>query len=475
MRPRLPVPRREFLRRLGVLGTLISLGGTTGLLGGRALRSHPRLRNWATELGDLLEVEAILEGFLLQEAGGVLEGHRRQARLEGETVTYLVPSQKYPYFWYWDSMLGAVAASYARPELARLVLETQGAIFEMVSRHGPQIIHFVPPTLPLEERIFLSWRGREGVDQLTQTPLAGLALWVYAVKTGDLETARRLLPAFGAHYRWLAEERVIDPQMDLPVTIHPFESLDAQPAVDLMYGRHQGRKELFFLTALRTHRHNRSHGYDARRIAASGGFVMYDPCFLAFYLASLYSLSELWAWSGGAGEVQAWRLRAERGTEQLVAACFDPQGGQFYCRRANRGQELLKVRLASGLMPLLLPLPPGVRERLVETLTDGDHFLGDDLYLPFVARSETAFYQEAVEPLWRGPGNAVLDFTIGLGLHLAGEHELAGQLYHRQHLRAVLAHLSGHPFPEFYTPSRAYRGPYTWGTLAACSPAELAT
>lgn len=473
MSPPLSVPRREFLRRAALAAASLILGGGAAALGGvRLARRHPRLTNWVTEISDSLELQEQVEGFLTDRARDTLRRHVREGRVSPASVTYLIPSEKYRNYWYWDNMLGALAAAYVDPELAAKLLRSQASIYRLLGRHGPQILYFHPSRVPLEGRVFMTARGREGVDQLTQTPNAGLALQAYLRLTGDLETVREVLPDFGSHYAWLAEARAIHRGVDLPVTIHPFESLDAQPAVDLMYGRSMARTGTFQLFALRTHRHNRGHHFKAEAIARSGGIVLYDTCFLSFYAAGLYGLAEAWRRVGDEGQGAQWQRRAERATESLIRTCYDPRTGFFYCRRANRGRELLRVRTASGLLPLLLPLPAGIVRRLVDQLIEPTTFVAEDRYLPFVARDEPS-HQEAVEPLWRGPGSAVMDFAVILGLHRNGVGELARELFEVQEIRSLLSYLSGHPFPEFYTPTHAHRGPYTWGTLAACNPARI--
>lgn len=371
-------------------------------------------------------------------------------------------------------MLAAISAAYVDQELAREVLESQASIFRTLGFHGSQIVYFDQSPFSIEHRLFLKTRSLDDVDRLTQTPLSGLALEVYAIKTGDIDTVRNLLPDYSDHYAWLRDNRVVDSRFaHLPATIHPFESLDAQPATDLMYQRYLGSNAYFHVVALRTLLHAKNNRFRADAITRSGGFVMYDTCFLSFYIRSLFALGKLWDQCGDHRKSMYWRQQAELALSDFIEACFDPETGFFYNRRANRQKELLKVKTASGLLPLLVELPPAIVDALVQNLSDPAQFLTEDFYMPFVARNETAYYQESFEPLWRGPGSAVLDFMVALGLYENHREDLAEAIHAAQYLRFLHRLHLGYAFPEFYSPEKAFRAPYTWGALAVCNPRDF--
>ncbi len=466
--------RRAFLKWMGLGAGSVVVGGPAVVRLRLALDEVAKPR-FVSEAGEILPVTDLdfPDEVGYEAAQELLHAHLRSGKLNDQVVRYIVPGARYPHYWYWDSMLAAIAASFLSPELARELLEAQALIFRELGPHGPQIVYFNRSSLPLEYRLFRKTRAVDGVDQLTQTPLSGFALEMYAVKTGDRQTVQRLLPDYAAHYAWLMENRIIDPSVGLPVTIHPFESLDAQPAVDLMYRKPLNRNSQFHTLSARTLVHNRSNRFEAARIAGDGGYVKYDVCFLAFYVRSLFALAKLWAACDDNEKATYWQTQATAARDNLIRTCFDPDSGFFYSRRANADGELLKVKVASGLFPLLLKLPAGIVAPLIENLVDPAQFLTEDLHVPFVARNEVDHYQEELIPLWRGPGNSVIDFVIVSGLYVNQEEELAGMLYEAQYRRFLQRLQAGHPFPEFYTPEVAFRAPNTWGALALCDPQEL--
>ena len=101
-----------------------------------------------------------------------------------------------------------------------------------------------------------------------------------------------------------------------------------------------------------------------------------------------------------------------------------------------------------------------------------EQFVGNEGYLPFVAKHEQ-MYQEAVSPLWRGPGSPIDPFVISYGLYTNGKPLLAERLLHAQFRMFIDRFRVGAPFAEFFTPDKAYRDPYVWGIYPLCDPYGL--
>ena len=463
--------RRKFLSK----GALALVGISAAVLTERAetFLNSPRFVSNETDIVPASSSDVMHDGLL--QAGRDLLRKNTEMQLHNEReYTYVVPNRtRYNNYWHWDHQHATIISAFISPTLAGKLIQTQDTIFRHDGVHGPQIMYLNQSKYNPEYFGFLQTRANEkGVDQLTQTPLSAIALETYALKTTDYATVQKVLPSYAAHYSWLHDERVIDGNVDLPVVIDPRESLDAQPAVDFMYERRIRNNLDFQQLAARTLYHARTNGYDARKIAYDDGFVMYDTCFISYYVRSLFALRNLWKVIGDTNQARIWNNKGSKALHSFIDLCYNQDDGIFYNRRANKNRETLKVKTASGFYPLLCQLPPDIVERLVDTLVRPEQFVGDEGYLPFVAKNEQ-MYQEAVSPLWRGPGSPIDPFVISYGLYTNGQPLLAERLLRAQYRMFIDRFRVGAPFAEFFTPEKSYRDPYVWGIYPLCDPFEL--
>ncbi|MBI2029820.1 hypothetical protein HYT02_05370 [Candidatus Gottesmanbacteria bacterium] len=464
---------KNCLLPLGLVGA-VYLGSRLGKII-YDLSKHPRLNSVQHPSFVSSEKDEAFDELVRAEALILLNKNKRTGHINGREYVYEPPSEKYIQDWYWDRAHTAVIGSYLDPSLAKETLLTQAAIFDKLGSHGSQIVYFNHAGNLVERKLFNRLRGKEGVDQLTQIPLCGLALEIYVKKTGDWETVKQVLPLFDKHYQYIIDHRYVYKGVDLPVVIHPYESLDSLPSVDLMYQRKLNNKLLFGALAQGTLRKARQLNFDAKEITYAQEYSCFDVAFCAFCIRSYNSLAYLYEKLGNSEKAQYWQERADKSSIDLIGTCFDEENGYFYSRRANGKGELLKVDTAAGLLPLLnkFELHSDIPLLVIRRLLLYSNFLKDDYFIWTVFQNEKEFFQEEVDPLWRGPGCSIFEFYTGLGFMENGQTDLARKLWEGQQKRLVNRFKSGHPFPEFFRPDKTFNDPYMWGILSACNPADL--
>ncbi|OIK02636.1 hypothetical protein BIV25_03400 [Streptomyces sp. MUSC 14] len=406
--------------------------------------------------------------------------HVRAARVLAANWTgnATVPSRSlYPHQWSWDSAFIAIGLRHVSPLRAQTELETLLAA-QWGDGRVPHIVF--NPSVPLDA-YFPSpdfWRsataGRTaGAPRTVQTsgivqpPVHALAAWLVHRADPVLSRSRgflvRVYPRLAAWHRYLTHRRDRGGG-GLVSVVHPWEQgMDNSPCWDAPLARITPAPARSFRRADLEHgaaedrptdldygRYVRlaADYRDGRYADGEGEFAVEDPAFNALLIASEYALARIAEELGATGTAR--RARAQRLTAALVERLWDPAAGMFLCRDLTGGQELVRERSVSGLIPLLLPgLPHEIAATLVRTLR-GPHFgfgagPGDRTRLV----PSYDLLGEAFDPhrYWRGPAWFNTAWLLERGLRTHGEPQPADTL------RAAVLHLADATgFAEYVDP-----------------------
>jgi len=409
------------------------------------------------------------------------EALRRELEVRTEAGPVLMPAAgEYRSVFAWDS--GWHYFWLARLDADRALAELE-SLFARAEPDG-RVPHEIPlrpaASYPGRRRAQLALLARSfggsGSSYLVDPPVYALAAARGAARAAAAGTAAALSEGAGAErldalrlaasrsIGWLGEHRLASflapPWNALPALLHPLESgTDFSPAFDAVWGP----PPLLQLRALTLLRPLERLGWNLEDLDESPVPLLFDPCFLAFYLGSRRALSP--------GE----------GTEALVdaywEAAFDPETGLFrQFAAAPRTAARARGRPTfSALLPLLLysrgPRRAEAKRAVARNALAGGPFWSDELpsFVPGARRPSRL--------LWRGAQSWMnMDFCHWSLLRLYGFEAEADEL-----LRRITRRLESGRAPEWLD-CRTGRGgggaePFSWNGLALCmaegEPLEL--
>ncbi len=343
---------------------------------------------------------------VLAESARVLQENTRTGLHDDQPFIYTAPSPgRYPWQWYWDSCLIAVAWRHFDRARARAELETLLAAAEPDGFIG----HTVFWGRPLTGMRSLFYNVRSRRDFMTATIQPPLLAWTWRIAVGD----PRLEPRIRAHQEAVLARRDLDGD-GLIWIIQPDESgLDAAPNFDAVWGWRADGLPGFPLLV----RRNRRLDFDARRIRQAGG-----PLVCSTLVNVLHGLSRL-----ALGEPSI--------TPALVERLYHADSGLFVHEVWPQGHRPI-VETWAALSPLALPdLPEDIGRRLVE-----EHLLDPTRFWlpvppPSVAASEPSFSVRdrffGLRRYWRGPTWVNSAWLVWLGLLRLGYESEAAELANR--------------------------------------------
>ena len=375
------------------------------------------------------------------ESRALLERNWREGEYHGHRYAFSVPSPRsYPWQWYWDSCFHAIVRRRFDPPGARRELETLLEAMDPDGFIGHTILWGAPLNWERARRYNIASRD----DLMTRTIQPPLLAWAWSIVVGD----PRAEPRLERHRDWLLANRDLDGD-GLLWLIQPDESgMDALPKFDHVWGRLAQGRTLFPLLI----RRNRRLGFDARRIAASGGAVVCEVL-----TNVLWSLSE-----------QA--LGRASPTQALLERLYDERRGRFHDEVRNGARPTPPEQRPvtwDTLAPLALPdLPEKIGHRLVDEVLRAPGF-DDGVPLAAVALDDPAHSDRETwwgrHRHWRGPSWVNSAWLVSLGLRRLGRTDEAERMAAR--LEAVVAREG---FREYYE-SRSGRGMgahnFGWSTL----------
>ena len=391
---------------------------------------------------------------LLASARSLLESNTQEARKDGRTYRFSVPSPRaYPFQWFWDSCFHAIVWTYFDLERAKDELRSLVAS----QRHDGLIPHVIFWNRALAQRSPRSWHQRQSsalpwtrprATARIQPPVLAQAVERVVARDGRDGFLPEILPAVKRYYRYLARTR--DPDGDgLLSLIASFESgLDFSPIYDPPGGIDRLDEEFTVEPRWlrRRERVNKTLGNRVARVARRARHHQEDVLLNTTYVQGLEALGRL-ARLAADDTLAEWAdAEAAKVTEALLGKCFDSERGLFF-NLAGTGEEPVRIKTIVSLLPLALErLPSEVAERLVEHLLDPDEFWLR-YPVPSVARSERAFHPGRTWLIWRGPLSMNTNWFLVHGLRLHGRADVAGEIAERS--RALVAE---HGFNEFYNP-----------------------
>ena len=339
----------------------------------------------------------------IAECERVLQQNWRTGVREAKTYSYTAPSPgRYPWQWYWDSCLTAVAWRHFDRERARAELESLLAAAEPDGFIG-HTIFWGKPLTPVRS-LYYNVRSRH--DFMTSTIQPPLLAWAWKIAVGDPAGD----PRIPAHHAAILERRDFDGD-GLIWIIQPDESgLDAAPNFDAVWGWRADGLPGFPLLV----RRNRRLDFDAHRIKEAGG-----PLVCSTLVNVLHGLSRL-------------ALGQPSITPALVERLYDPDSGMFL-QEVWPARHTPLVETWAALSPLALPdLPEDIGRRLVE-----EHLLDPTRFWlpvppPSVAADEPSFSVNdrffGLRRYWRGPTWVNSAWLVWLGLLRLGYQVEASEL-----------------------------------------------
>ena len=370
-------------------------------------------------------------------AEGLLSANWREGvGRNGVPYAYTCPDgAKYPYQWFWDSLMHALAWNEVDPSRAADEVRSLASMQQPDGLIGHTIFWDAP--VRMARLAFYNVRTRDDLATATiQPPFLGWAWAEVAGRLGDPAFTAQGRAVVGAYNAWIERERVDD--TGLAWVILPDETgCDASPVFDRALGwRRHGTPGFAALVA-----DVRRHDFSFRRIRAAGGFTAACPLVNASLALGYLGLAAL-------GEPGA-RERARQITGAIVDHLWDDRAGIF--RLAGPDGLPVAVSAWQGLAPAALPdLPEHIRTRVVdEWLLDPARFWPAHPVLS-VSLDDPTFRPDdgrVIPQYWRGPSWPFTPPFAIPALMLAGRHAEAAVLVSR-----IDERLDGQGFREYTDP-----------------------
>lgn len=335
----------------------------------------------------------------------------------GAHYAYTCPDGgKYPYQWFWDSLMHALAWNEIDPGRAAAELRSLAAAQADDGLIG-HTIFWERPVRPARLAFYNVRRRSDLTTATIQPPFLGWAWAEVAERLGDPAFTQQGREVVQGYHAWIDRQRVDD--TGLAWVILPDETgCDASPVFDAALGwRRHGTPGFAALVA-----GARRHDFSFLRIRADGGFVAACPLVNASLALGHLGLAAL----GHPGA----RDRAREITEAIVDHLWDDRAGIF--RLKGPGGGLVPVSAWQGLAPAALPdLPHEVRTRLVD-----DWLMREDRFwpphpVPSVSLDDPTFMRgdgRIIPKYWRGPSWPFTPPFVVPALHLAGRQADAAVL-----------------------------------------------
>ena len=338
----------------------------------------------------------------------------------GARYAYTCPDgEKYPYQWFWDSLMHALAWNEIAPSRAAAELRSLATAQQADGLIGHTIFWDAP--VRIMRLAFYNVRRRGDMSTATiQPPFIGWAWAEVADRLGDDAFAQQGREVVSAYHAWIERERV--DSTGLAWVILPDETgCDASPVFDEALGwRRHGTPGFAALVA-----DARRHDFSFRRIRDAGGFTAACPLVNASLALGYLGLAAL----GAPGA----RERARQVTLAIVDHLWDDHAGIF--RLLGPDGRPSPVTAWQGLAPAALPdLPHEIRARVVDDwITRPDRFWPPHP-VPSVSLDDPSFIRgdgRVIPKYWRGPSWPFTPPFVVPALLLAGRHADATVLVSR--------------------------------------------
>ena len=392
---------------------------------------------------------------LKKQAKKVLE---RNSKKHNGYSYFVSDYKKYPFQFYWDSCLQAVAMSIFDGKRA------EDEIYSLLSKQFPDgcmpyMTAWEKPSFPWS--IFIkaaNWIGSDGRANLSTAPmLSAFATWEIYKRTENKSFLEKVVPELAREADYLGVQRdLLDD--GLVVIVHPLESgTDESPVYDeiMRIPRPKGLRWLshflFYAKVSLLMRRYRSVDYDLEKISNMELFLVEDMTSNSIFTRSLRAMGEILSEIGEREAARIYIAQAEKIAKRLEEKCWDEIDGIFYTRYGTRKErKFAKVKTASGLLPIFTGIiEKGKVDMLIEKHLKNSLEFWTPYPISFVSTDEPS-HKSGVLPfpwptLWRGNTWMIMNWMITIGLLEYGYKEIARDITNRS---AEMISRSG--FREFY-------------------------
>ena len=338
----------------------------------------------------------------------------------GAPYGYTCPDgEKYPYQWFWDSLMHALAWNEVEPERAAWEVRSLAAAQRDDGMIGHTIFWDAP--VRLARAGFYNVAGRRDFTTSTiQPPFLGWVWAEIAERLGDAAFSAEGRDVVSRYHAWIERERVDD--TGLAWVILPDETgCDASPVFDAPLGwkAHGGPG---FAVLVQQARHRR---FSFRRTRADGAFNVACPL-----VNTAWALGELGLAALGHA---AARDRAREITASMVEFLWDDDAGIF--RTTLPDGTHLPCDVWQGIAPIALPdLPGEIAQRLLNQWILAPDRFNPRHPVPSVSVSDPLFMRgdgRIVPQYWRGPSWPFTPPFVVPGMLRLGHHAEAAMLVAR--------------------------------------------
>jgi len=354
----------------------------------------------------------------------------------GVAYGYTCPDgEKYPYQWFWDSLMHALAWAEVDPVRAATEVRSLVAAQTPDGFIGHTIFWDAP--VRLARAAFYNVRARRDLTTATiQPPFIGWVWAEIAERLHDDAFAAEGLLAIPRYHGWIERNRVDD--TGLAWVILPDETgCDASPVFDQPLGwkAHGGPGFAVLVNEARR------RGFSFARTREAGGFNVACPLVNTSWALGHIGLAAM----GHPGA----RDRAREITLAMVDHLWDDEAGIF--RTGAPDGSLLPCDVWQGIAPIALPdLPPEVSRRLMEDwILDPQRFWPPHP-VPSVSVSDPSFMRgdgRFVPQYWRGPSWPFTPPFVVPGLLRTGRYTEAAAL-----VEVIEERLDAQGFREYTDP-----------------------
>ena len=354
----------------------------------------------------------------------------------GAPYGYTCPDgAKYPYQWFWDSLMHALAWNAVDPGRAAWEVHSLAAAQRDDGFIGHTIFWDAP--VRLARAAFYNVARRDDFTTSTiQPPFLGWVWAEIAARLGDDDFTAEGLRVVSAYHDWIDRERTDD--TGLAWVILPDETgCDASPVFDAPLGRRAHGHPGFLLLVSEVRR----RGFSFHRTRRDGAFNVACPLVNTAWALGWLGLAAL-------GHPTA-RERARQLTQAMVEHLWDARDGIF--RTTLPDGTHLPCDVWQGIAPVALPdLPHDIAHRLLDEWVLAPSRFRPPHPVPSVSVSDPLFQRgdgRLVPHYWRGPSWPFTPPFVLPGLLRHGRHDEAALLVAR-----IEGRLDAQGFREYTDP-----------------------
>jgi glycogen debranching enzyme len=391
------------------------------------------------------------------------------SRWQNREYTYISPAiTGYPYQWLWDTMFHAIVLSHYDNKRAKEEIRTF-FLAQLENGFLPHIIFWNDTaTIPLWARLLSRKYNQIHFTDITQPPMAAIAVEYIYNKDKDIKYVKEILPKLDKFHKFLLRER--DPYSTGLLSIISVDEsgMDELPIFQYAAGLKSNNFLLFHFFNRKADILNKYFKYDIKKIFQLDYFIIKEVLFNTIFIEANYSLSRLYLAINKPQDAEFYKQKAEQALQQLIALCWDEKDEIFFSIYSKRNRKI-PIKTVASLVPLYIK---SLKKEYADALVQKHIVNKDEFLLPYpfpsVAKDEI-FHQPNAQPfywlkaLWRGPVWINTNWLIIKGLYRHGYTSLAQTVIGRSmHL------IEQQGFREYYNPVTGLgygKNNFTWPAL----------